>query len=120
MANEIKVCEDSQNCISSKDSREKFNISPIPYEENISKKLKKIISKMSRSEFVKEEDGYMHFEFTSLIMRFTDDVEFLIDKKNKVVHVRSASRIGYSDWDVNRNRINEIKIALLKNKLYID
>ena len=41
-------------------------------------------------------------------MRYVDDVEFYINEKNKIIHFRSASRIGYSDLGVNRKRMEEI------------
>ena len=41
-------------------------------------------------------------------MRFRDDVEFLIDESNSVIHFRSASRMGYGDGNINRQRMVEI------------
>ena len=38
-----------------------------------------------------------------------DDAEFLLDRANRVVHVRSASRLGYSDLGKNRRRMEEIR-----------
>ena len=46
----------------------------------------------------------MHAEFTSVIFRFVDDVEFLLDADSLSIHVRSASRVGYSDLGANRAR----------------
>jgi uncharacterized protein (DUF1499 family) len=42
-------------------------------------------------------------------MGFVDDVEFLVDDAAKVIHVRSASRLGESDMGVNRSRIEAIR-----------
>jgi len=39
-------------------------------------------------------------------------VEVRLDKENKLIHLRSASRIGRSDFGVNRKRIATIKKAL--------
>jgi uncharacterized protein (DUF1499 family) len=52
-------------------------------------------------------------------MGFVDDVEFLIDDSAKVIHVRSASRLGQSDLGVNRQRIETIRVKLneLKSKV---
>jgi uncharacterized protein (DUF1499 family) len=36
-------------------------------------------------------------------------VEFWFDENAKVIHVRSASRIGHSDLGVNRERVDEIR-----------
>lgn len=42
-------------------------------------------------------------------MGFVDDVEFYLDEDTKVIHVRSASRLGQSDLGVNRKRIETIR-----------
>jgi len=36
-------------------------------------------------------------------------VEFLLDDGSKTIHVRSASRVGYSDLGVNRRRVEAIR-----------
>ena len=55
---------------------------------------------------------YLHAEFTSRFMHYVDDVEFLYDQAAGLVHVRSASRVGYSDLGVNRKRIESIRRAV--------
>jgi uncharacterized protein (DUF1499 family) len=42
-------------------------------------------------------------------MGFVDDVEFYTDDSAKVIHVRSASRLGKSDLGVNRKRVEDIR-----------
>jgi len=58
-----------------------------------------------------EEGDYLHAEARSLLFRFVDDVEFLFDADKQVIHVRSASRTGYSDLGVNRRRVERIRRA---------
>jgi len=55
------------------------------------------------------EGNYIRAESVSAILRFTDDVEFFFDDRQKLVHVKSASRVGYSDLGVNRRRIEKIR-----------
>ena len=43
---------------------------------------------------------------------FVDDAEFWADPANRVIQVRSASRLGSSDLGVNRARIERIRAAL--------
>ena len=64
---------------------------------------------MKRAVVVEETATYLHIEFTSTLFRFVDDVEFLADETAKVIHVRSASRLGKSDLGVNRKRVEEIR-----------
>jgi uncharacterized protein (DUF1499 family) len=57
---------------------------------------------------VEQTDNYLYVIFTTSLMKYRDDVEFYIDEANKVVHFRSASRAGYSDMGLNRERYNKI------------
>ncbi len=52
--------------------------------------------------------NYLHLAFTSLIFRFTDDVEFWVDESAGLLHYRSASRVGYSDLGANRRRMQQV------------
>jgi uncharacterized protein (DUF1499 family) len=51
--------------------------------------------------------GYLRVELRTLL--FVDDGEFLLDRSQRVIHLRSASRLGYSDLGKNRSRIEEIR-----------
>lgn len=68
-----------------------------------------LLKAMPRSYIVKATGDYVHAEFKSRIFRFGDDLELLLDKKARVIHVRSASRLGYSDLGVNRARVDELR-----------
>ena len=78
------------------------------------KKLTAIIQTFPRTSVITISDSYLHAEFTSAIFRFVDDLEFLADDTAKVIHVRSASRVGYSDLGVNRKRIGQIRLRWLE------
>jgi uncharacterized protein (DUF1499 family) len=58
---------------------------------------------------IEEDETYLHYEFTSLLLRFVDDVEFLFDDETKTIHFRSASRTGYGDLGVNRKRMEQVR-----------
>ncbi len=45
-------------------------------------------------------------------MKYTDDVEFWFDPAAGVVQVRSASRVGRKDFDVNRQRVELVRARL--------
>ncbi len=64
---------------------------------------------MKRARIITAQKGYIHAEFTSFLFRFVDDVEFVLDEGSKTIHVRSASRVGYSDLGVNRKRVEAIR-----------
>jgi len=71
--------------------------------------LKTVIAGLPRTRLVEEDETYLHYEFTSLLLRFVDDVEFLFDDEAKAIHFRSASRTGYGDLGVNRRRMEDIR-----------
>jgi uncharacterized protein (DUF1499 family) len=71
--------------------------------------LEALVQGMDRAHIVRDEGGYLYAEFTSRLMGYVDDVEFLLDERAKLIHVRSASRLGIRDFGVNRARIEEIR-----------
>jgi len=87
-------------------------IAPFTYEGSAAEaraKLIVILESTKRAEIISSTDNYIHAEFTSLIFRFVDDVEFYFDDQKPVIHVRSASRVGYSDLGANRKRIEALR-----------
>ena len=111
---ELKACPDSPNCVSSRSADEEHGIDPLALESSPTEaiaELKVIILAMDRATIITETDDYLHAEFKSSLFGFVDDVEFQIDAANKIIHVRSAARFGYSDLGVNRERIEAIRAA---------
>ena len=78
--------------------------------------LQRALEDMPRTRFVEQRPDYWHLECRSLVFRFVDDLEFLFDAEAGVVHVRSASRIGYSDFGVNRRRVERIRERLAASR----
>jgi uncharacterized protein (DUF1499 family) len=72
-------------------------------------RLRGVIASFPRTRLVTLLDNYIHCEFTSALFRFVDDVEFHFDDTTKTIHLRSASRTGYSDLGLNRRRIEHIR-----------
>jgi len=110
----LAPCPDSPNCVSSQSKDTKHYIAPIPYEGDLIEArgaLIAVIEAMKRSRIVTHEATYIHAEFTSAVFRFVDDVEFSFDDAAKTIQVRSASRVGYSDFGVNRTRMETIRRA---------
>ena len=75
-----------------------------------------MIASLPRTKLIAEDEAYLHYEFTSRLLRFVDDVEFVFDEGTKTIHFRSASRIGYGDHGANRDRMEEIR-SLVEGKL---
>lgn len=112
-------CLDSPNCVSSQTSDQSHGIEPLSYKGTpleARARLLATIKGMTRANIVTEQEHYIHAEFTSAVFRFVDDAEFFIDDPQKVIHVRSAARLGYYDFGVNRKRMETIR-QLFNNAL---
>lgn len=77
--------------------------------------LKAVLQSLPNCHIVSTRHDYIHAEFTTPSLKFVDDVEFLIDDREKLIHFRSASRIGLYDLGVNRRRMKQI-CQLLKQQ----
>jgi len=55
-------------------------------------------------------DDYLTATYMSRIFKFVDDVE--VRQDGNICHIRSASRVGYSDQGVNRRRAKMIRDSL--------
>ncbi|MCC6160204.1 MAG: DUF1499 domain-containing protein [Deltaproteobacteria bacterium] len=108
----LAACPRSPNCVCSQDERQSHAVAPLRYEDDFESamaRLIEVIRSMHRTAIVRREGPYLHATFTTRIFRWVDDVEFLFDDAAKLLHVRSASREGWSDLGVNRRRVEEIR-----------
>ncbi|OZG72156.1 hypothetical protein BTA51_17550 [Hahella sp. CCB-MM4] len=108
----LSLCSGKPNCVCSQDERKRHGITPLKYEgspEGALQKLKKIVSRIPGATLVEERDGYLYFECATKWLGFVDDLEFFCDAEHSLIHVRSASRLGYSDLGVNRKRVEHIR-----------
>ena len=108
----LTACPESPNCVSSFESDAKHGIQPL---QASLRQVERVLLGLDEANIVESSDGYLYAEFTSRLMRYVDDVEFLEDSTAGVIHVRSASRLGYSDLGVNRKRIENIRGLLKRN-----
>jgi uncharacterized protein (DUF1499 family) len=103
-------CPSSPNCVCSQDDDAGHHTEPIHYTgTDPVGKLARAVGSLPGGKVISSNENYLYAEFTSLIFRFVDDVEFQVDPQNKLIHCRSASRAGHSDLGVNRKRIEAIR-----------
>jgi uncharacterized protein (DUF1499 family) len=76
--------------------------------------IRELVAAMPGARIQQLDDAYLHVEFRSRWMGFVDDVEFYVDAAAGVIHFRSASRLGYSDFGVNRDRMERIRAGYLE------
>jgi uncharacterized protein (DUF1499 family) len=110
----LAPCPNKPNCVSSQAaaSDKQHYIEALAYSgepAQARERLERALAGMKRARLVVREDNYWRAEFTSALWRFVDDVEFLFDDHARRIDLRSAARVGYSDFGVNRRRIAEIR-----------
>ncbi len=105
-------CPESPNCVCSMASDEEHAAAPISFNGDLSEAMKiakEIIEQTPGWQIVSKENDYLHVTATTTFMRYVDDVELYFDEGSNQLHFRSASRIGYSDLGVNRNRMEAFR-----------
>lgn len=110
----LAPCPKTPNCVSTQSTHPDKQMSPIPFRgdlESSRTRLLDLLSGLPRVEVVEARERYIHAVFTTPMLRFKDDVEFLLDPAAEVIHFRSASRIGRSDLGTNRRRMEELSAA---------
>lgn len=113
----LAPCPDSPNCVSTQGKTERHAMQPLPYLKTREASMERILSilkAMKRMDIVVLADSYIHAEFRTSLWRFVDDVEFFLDDTARVVHFRSASRVGYYDFGLNRRRMKKISEKYLE------
>ena len=104
----LQPCPSRPNCVCSEfpDALDHF-LSPITFDgrstEQMLQDIQTTIRKM-QGVIVAQQPDYIAATFVSKTFKFVDDFEIRIDAAQSQLHLRSASRVGYSDQDVNRRR----------------
>lgn len=108
----LAPCPARPNCAS---TRQEGGVEPLPYtsRDRALERLRAVLAALPRTRLVSDEEGYLRAEVRSRLFGFVDDLEILLDETEKRIHLRSASRVGYSDMGVNRKRLQEIRRRFL-------
>ncbi|WP_300010161.1 DUF1499 domain-containing protein [Methylovulum sp.] len=115
----LPICGNSPNCVSSQAEIHDKQHYVLPFEikgnpRQAWAELKKAMIKQPRMVITHETHITLHAEATSLVFRFVDDINVLLDADAELIHIRSASRVGHSDFGVNRKRIEALRAELRK------
>lgn len=117
----LALCPTSPNCVSSQAASDdaEHHVAPLDFPASAQGdparawgQLEAAVRSLERTVVVTLRADYLHAECSSALMGFVDDLECLLDRGARVVHVRSASRVGYSDLGVNRRRVEELRARL--------
>ncbi len=111
----LASCPSSPNCVSSQAADEGHFIAPFKITGNVEEAwaaLKKALISQSRTVITSETGDTLHAQATSLVFRFVDDIDAILDADARLIHIRSASRTGYGDFGVNRKRVEMLRSQL--------
>lgn len=113
----LPPCLNTPNCVSSQASDKPHYILPfkISGDPNLAwAELKKMIMAHERMIITHETEDTLHAEARSLVLQFVDDIDAILDTSAGLIHIRSASRVGHSDFGVNRKRMEKFRLQLRK------
>ncbi len=116
----LQACPDKPNCINTEFPDDTAHyLPPLDFPGNKTDQVmalaRTIILEMG-GEIVNEDKTYLAATFTSTIFRFVDDFEIRKDDLSLKLHIRSASRVGYSDFGANKRRVKKFS-GLFKAQL---
>lgn len=109
-------CPPSPNCVSSDAGDNTHKVMPFQLDIPPGKAwqiVRDLVLKLPRTHIVNETAGYLHAESHSALIGFVDDLELHLRPAEGIIAVRSASRTGYSDFGVNRRRVEALRKALI-------
>src|ERR1700681_1684658 len=110
----LAPCPNRPNCVSSAAGDARHSIAPIAFRGDPATAMAKmaaVVRAMPGLTIVTVKPDYLHAEFASSVFGFVDDVELALDPRTQTFAVRSAARLGYGDFGVNRKRIEGIRNA---------
>lgn len=114
-AEQLESCPASPNCVCSTDTGRAHFIEPLHFTGNPEHAWQNLIEILRADRSITittSNERYIRAEAKTRLLRFTDDVELLLNPEQGVIDMRSASRLGYSDLGKNRKRLEGIRRAL--------
>lgn len=120
MLSQTGFCSQKPNCVSSLSEQEGRYIEPLKLEINryrgtpdqLLDRLVELVGVLPRVKLSARSEDYLHFTFTTRIMKFKDDVYFWVNWREGQVEWKSQSRVGYSDLGANRKRLEQLRKML--------
>jgi uncharacterized protein (DUF1499 family) len=109
----LSPCPERPNCVSSEAPPGANHIAPLRFSGAAPaawQNLQNILIDMG-GQIEKVNDNFLHVTFRSRIFRFVDDLTCRLDHDNNLIQLRSAARVGYSDFGVNRKRVERLRIT---------
>ena len=100
------------NCVNTQSGKGVQSAQPLAADESSWQALKKWLGQQADWHIVSESDNFMQLTVTTPTLGFTDDVQLLFIPSQKLIQVRSSSRLGISDLGTNRRRLEALREQL--------
>jgi uncharacterized protein (DUF1499 family) len=108
----LEPCPSVPNCVSSEaDPQDALHyLAPLPLPAGLAPEaaldaFERRLRATPRVEIVWRRGLRLHATARTLLLRFVDDVDVRVDPGRRLLHVRSASRVGRGDLGTNRARV---------------
>lgn len=114
----LRSCPNRPNCICSDFENHESQVEPLVFTgdvENAWNNARAAVQDIG-GKIRKETNSYLWATFTSRVFRFVDDLELRLDSTHRIIHVRSASRVGYLDFGVNKKRVQNLRIRFTEKQ----
>ena len=111
----LRPCPPKPNCVCSEMTDEAHLVPPVAVKAEDWPRIQELAHRAVEElggRVERADEKYLWATFRSRIFRFVDDLELRFDEAEKVVHLRSAARLGYSDFGVNRKRVAALRKLL--------
>ncbi len=110
----IQPCPNTPNCVSSRAADETHRVEALPILGDAVSSWRRLRSVIEAEggDLVVDDGRYLHAVFESRWLRFRDDLEAVLETDR--IDLRSASRAGRADFEVNRNRVERIRRRYLQ------
>lgn len=115
-------CPTSPNCVSSQATNPDRQVEPFHLKAALKENWKRIqaqLSSLPGIRIMNNSDTLIQAECKSRVFRFVDDLTLILNPVTGRIDIRSASRLGYSDFGVNKRRISRLRDDL-KRKNIVD
>lgn len=115
----LAKCPNKPNCVVSEHAEDADHyVDPVPIAgDDEVPAMEMAVMTITEMEGVvlQNSDNYVAATFESSVFGFVDDFELRMDPDSGVIHIRSASRVGYGDGGVNLDRVKLFKQLFSEN-----
>jgi uncharacterized protein (DUF1499 family) len=112
----LAPCPPTPNCVCSDATDPEHAIAPLRLAVDANEAWAAVhqqVLALPRTIVAIDDADYLHAESTSATMGYVDDLELQLRPDEAIIAVRSASRLGRSDFGVNRKRVETLRSALV-------